>query len=190
MNKELKVDPIEIIEKYYIKGSELYHVLINHSEHVKNKALEIAVNHPEMHLDLQFIAEAAMLHDIGIFMCDAPRIFCHGPNKYIEHGYLGANILREEGLLKHALVCERHTGVGISLEMILKNKLPLPHRDLLPLSNEEQLICYADKFFSKTRLNEILPIHKIRTNLMKYGEHEVIRFDSWNALYEGKKTVS
>ena len=190
MNKELKVDPIEIIEKYYIKGSELYHVLINHSEHVKNKALEIAVNHPEMHLDLQFIAEAAMLHDIGIFMCDAPRIFCHGPNKYIEHGYLGANILREEGLLKHALVCERHTGVGISLEMILKNKLPLPHRDLLPLSNEEQLICYADKFFSKTRLNEILPIHKIRTNLMHYGEQGVIRFDSWNALYEGKKTVS
>lgn len=190
MNKELKVNPLAIIEKYYIKGSELYHVLINHSEHVKNKALEIAVNHPEMHLDLQFIAEAAMLHDIGIFMCDAPRIFCHGPNKYIEHGYLGANILREEGLLKHALVCERHTGVGISLEMILKNKLPLPHRDLLPLSNEEQLICYADKFFSKTRLNEILPIHKIRTNLMKYGEHEVIRFDSWNALYEGKKTVS
>jgi len=190
MNKELKVDPLEIIEKYYIKGSELYHVLVNHSEHVKNKALEIADNHPEMHFDLQFIAEAAMLHDIGIFMCDAPRIFCHGPNKYIEHGYLGANILREEGLLKHALVCERHTGVGISLEMILKNKLPLPHRDLLPLSNEEQLICYADKFFSKTRLNEILPIHKIRTNLMKYGEHEVIRFDSWNALYEGKKTVS
>jgi uncharacterized protein len=190
MNKELKVDPIEIIEKYYIKGSELYNILINHSEHVKFKALEIAGNHPEMHLDKQFIAEAAMLHDIGIFKCHAPRIFCHGPNKYIEHGYLGADILREEGLYKHALVCERHTGVGISLEMILENKLPLPHRDFLPLSNEEQLICYADKFYSKTKLNEILTIQKIRTNLLQYGEHEVIRFNGWNVLYEGEKTVS
>ena len=189
MNKELKVDPLDIIEKYYTKGSELYHVLINHSEHVMNKALAIAVKHPEMHFDQQFIAEAAMLHDIGIFKCDAPRIFCHGSNNYIEHGYLGANILREEGLYKHALVCERHTGVGISLEMILKNKLPLPHRDLLPISMEEQLICYADKFYSKTRLNEILPINKIRTNLKHYGEHEVIRFDSWNVLFEGEKNI-
>jgi len=189
MNKELKVDPLVIIEKYYIKGSELYEVLINHSEHVKNRALEISGKHPEMHLDQQFIAEAAMLHDIGIFMCNAPRIFCHGTNKYIEHGYLGANILREEGLYKHALVCERHTGVGISLEMILKNKLPLPHRNFLPITNEEQLICYADKFYSKTKLNETLSIQKIRANLMQYGEHEVIRFDSWNVLFEGEKNI-
>jgi hypothetical protein len=29
-------------------------------------------------------------------------------------------------------------------------QLPLPARDMFPLSVEERLICYADKFFSKT----------------------------------------
>jgi uncharacterized protein len=188
MINELKINPLVIIEKYYEKGSDIYTVLVNHSEHVKNKALEIALNHPELHLDEHFIGEAAMLHDIGIFKCDAPGIFCHGTHNYIEHGYLGAEILRSEGLYKHALVCERHTGVGISLEMILKNKMPLPHRDLLPITYEEQLICYADKFYSKTKLNSTLSLQQIRTSLRRYGESEVIRFNSWNLLFEGGKT--
>lgn len=185
MGNELKINPLEIIEKYYTKGSELYSILVNHSEHVKNKALELAIHLPGLQLDNEFIAEATMLHDIGIYLCDAPRIYCHGSHNYIEHGYLGAEILRSEGLFKHALVCERHTGVGISLEMIIKNKLPLPHRDLLPVSIEEQIICYADKFYSKSKLNETLTIHQIRAYLTKYGEAEVARFNVWNRLFEG-----
>lgn len=185
MNNELIIDPLAIIEKYYKKGTSIYTVLVNHSEHVRNKALEIATNHPELQLDKEFIAEAAMMHDIGIYLCDAPRIYCHGSHNYIQHGYLGAEILRSEGLNKHALVCERHTGTGISLEMILKNNLPLPHRDLLPVSKEEQVICYADKFFSKTKLNETLTIEHIRTQLKKYGENGVRQFNEWNILFEG-----
>lgn len=187
--KETKIDPLVIIEKYYEKGSDAYNILVNHSELVKKKALEIASKHPEMHLDKQFIAEAAMLHDIGIFMCYAPRIHCLGPHKYIEHGYLGAKILRAEGLYKHALVCERHTGIGISLEMILKNELPLPHRDLLPITYEEQVICYADKFYSKTNLDEKFSLQRIRTYLKRYGDAEVMRFNAWNELFEGGKSA-
>jgi len=189
MNNELKIDPLVIIEKYYVKGSDLYNILVSHSLQVRNKALDIAVKHPELQLDKQFISEAAMLHDIGIFMCDAPRIFCHGSHNYIEHGYLGAKILRAEGLYKHALVCERHTGVGISLEMILKDHMPLPHRDLLPITYEEQVICYADKFFSKTKSGEIIPVQQIRTYLKRYGESEVMRFNAWNVLFENGKSA-
>jgi len=187
MNNNLIIDPLKIIEKYYKKGSDLYNILVNHSEHVKNKALEIGIKHPELNLDLQFISEAAMLHDIGIYLCLAPRIYCHGTKNYIEHGYLGADILRVEGLFKHALVCERHTGAGISLDMILKNQMPLPHRDLLPVTYEEQVICYADKFYSKTKLNETLSIQRIRTNLKKYGESELARFNAWNILFDEVK---
>ena len=189
MNNEFKIDPFVIIEKYYEKGSDIYNILVSHSQQVKNKALEIATKHPELQLDKQFISEAAMLHDIGIFMCDAPRIFCHGSHNYIEHGYLGAKLLRAEGLFKHALVCERHTGVGISLDMILKNHMPLPHRDLLPITYEEQVICYADKFFSKTRSGEIIPLQQIRTYLKRYGESEVLRFNAWNQLFESEKSA-
>jgi hypothetical protein len=71
---------------------------------VSDKALAIARMHPELNLDTRFVEEAAMLHDIGIYLCNAPEIDCHGEAEYICHGYLGADILRREGLPKHALV--------------------------------------------------------------------------------------
>ena len=86
--------------------------------------------------------------------------------------------------VRHAFVCERHTGVGISKEMILKNNLPLPHRDMLPITFEEQLICYADKFYSKSRLKETLSLERIRTQLGHYGPSEVAKFDAWHTLFE------
>ena len=177
------MDPLEIIEKYYDTQSDAYRILINHSRSVTDKALSIAKAHPEMHLDIAFIEEAAMLHDIGIIFCNAPEIDCHGTYEYICHGYLGADMLRKEGYPRHALVCERHTGTGISLQMIEKNKLPLPHRDFLPVSQEEQLICFADKFFSKTKLNKEKNINKIQDSLKKYGEDTVFRFNHWCKLF-------
>jgi len=178
------IDPLEIIKKYYLPGSEIHYVLVKHSEQVKNKALEIAGKHPELNLDTEFITEAAMLHDIGIFLCEAPRIHCHGTHQYIEHGYLGADLLRKEGLPRHALVCERHTGTGLSLKMIEKGNLPLPHRDMLPVSPEEQVICYADKFYSKTQLDEAHSVDRIRDYLKRYGKSEVLKFDRWHSLFE------
>ena len=65
------IDPYKIINKYYHEGSEIHFVLVKHSEDVTAKALDVARNHPELQLDTEFIAQAAMLHDIGIFMCDA-----------------------------------------------------------------------------------------------------------------------
>ena len=91
-----------------------------------------------------------MLHDIGIIYCDAPKIYCNGTHKYIEHGYLGAELLRREGFPKHALVAERHTGTGITIEQIEREELPIPERDYCPQSLEEKIICYADKFYSKS----------------------------------------
>jgi len=184
MNYKLnKIDPIQLIEKYYPKDSDIHYILLIHSEQIKNKALMIANRMTNLHLDTEFIAEAAMLHDIGIFMCNAPRIHCQGENPYIKHGYLGADLLREEGLPRHALVCERHTGVGISLQTILKNDLPLPHRDMLPISLEEKLICYADKFYSKTQLTEEHTVERIRKSLQHFGEAEVAKFDEWHNLF-------
>ena len=124
-----------------------------------------------------------MLHDIGIFMTDAPSIHCYGDKPYICHGYLGAELMRREGLFRHALVCERHTGAGIPLEQIEQEDLPLPHRDLVPVSLEEQVICFADKFFSKTHLGEEKTVEKARKSIRKYGEAGLQRFDRWCELF-------
>ena len=63
--------------------------------------MQIIDAHPDWNVDREFVAEAAMLHDIGIIHCNAPKIYCVGPHQYIEHGYLGGEMLREEGLPQH-----------------------------------------------------------------------------------------
>jgi len=144
------MDTFSIIEKFYTPGSRLYEILVNHSRIVTKKSLEIARNLPHMNLDTRFIKNAAMLHDIGIFRTRAASIGCTGEALYICHGYLGRELLDKEGLPpEYGLVCERHTGAGITKENIVSNDLPLPHRDMVPLSLEEKIICAADKYHSK-----------------------------------------
>ena len=59
----------------------------------------------------------------------------------------------KRGYPQHARVCERHTGAGLTKREIIEQELPLPQQDFLPETTEEKLICYADKFFSKTHLD-------------------------------------
>jgi uncharacterized protein len=172
------MNPLEIINKY-CKEEELRHILLVHSRAVADKALAIARNHPELQADEQFIEEAALLHDIGIVRVNAPAIACVGEEPYICHGILGAEILRAEGLERHALVCERHTGTGLTLQQIIAQQLPLPHRDMQPVSIEEQIICFADKFFSKTRLESEKSVEQARRSLEKFGEEGLVKFDAW-----------
>ena len=173
------MNPLDIIAKYYPVGSEAYRILVIHSRSVADKALAIARMHPEMNLDLTFVEEAAMLHDIGIFMTDADGICCFGSYSYICHGYLGADLMRKEGFPRHALVCERHTGAGMSLQSIIDQQLPVPHRNMVPVSLEEQVICFADKFFSKTHLDREKSVEKALKSISRYGEDGIIRFNHW-----------
>ncbi len=177
------MDPLNIIRKYYDEGSNLYNILLSHSQSVTEKALDIAQNHPELKANLSFIGEAAMLHDIGIFLTDAPEIGCFGEEPYICHGYLGSNLLQKEGYPQHALVCERHTGMGLTLRNIIENDLPLPKRDMTPVSIEEQIVCFADKFFSKSKLGEEKSVEKVRKSLSKYGQAQADRFDYYCKLF-------
>ena len=172
-----------IINKYYPEDNELRHILLVHSRAVADKALAIADRHPELSLDRQFIEEAAMLHDIGIVRCNAPSIQCFGTEPYICHGRIGAEMLRAEGFPRHARVCERHTGAGITRSQIIVQKLPLPQQDFLPETIEEKVICYADKFFSKSHLDEEKTIEQAIASLSKFGEEGVARFREWVKMF-------
>ena len=182
------IDYIGLIEKYCAGNPDLQQVLLQHSRQVADRALAILLAHPEWvesgEVDPVFVEEAAMLHDIGVVYCDAPRIHCKGEHSYIEHGYLGAELLRREGLPKHAAVAERHTGTGITMEQIICEQLPMPVQDFCPRTMEEQLICYADKFYSKTHLGEEKPMSKIRQHMWQYGSDAVMRFDALQQLFE------
>lgn len=180
------MDYLALIDKYYSDQPELKEVLLIHSKQVRDRALAIVDAHPEWTanglVDRAFIEEAAMLHDIGIIFVSAPRIHCNGPHKYIEHGFLGAELLRQEGFPKHALVAERHTGSGITLEQVIRDEMPIPERDYCPQSLEEKIVCYADKFYSKTHLGEEVSLSKVKENIWRYGHDAFLRWQELENL--------
>jgi len=180
------MNPIELLEQYYDSNSKTYKILVEHGKLVAQKALAAAQRVPELKPDLEFINTAAVLHDIGIFLTKSPDFGCYGKHPYICHGILGGELLKKKGHPELALVCERHIGVGISIADIQHYNLPLPSRDMIPLSIEEQLICYADKFFSKNSNAEPAEksIAEIIANLERYGSDKVKRFESWVQLFE------
>lgn len=178
------MDFLALINKYYEDNPPLKEILLRHSRQVADRCLKIAANHPELKLDVTFLEEAAMVHDIGIFLTDAESICCHGSAPYLCHGYLGAELMRREGYERHARVCERHTGTGLTRATIEERDLPLPHRDFLPETMEEKVICYADKYYSKTHLNKEKSYEKVLDSLQKYGEQGVITFREWKETFE------
>ena len=100
------------------------------------------------------------------------------------HGRIGAEILRGEGYPRHARVCERHTGAGLTVKDIIEQQLPLPHQDFLPETIEEKLICYADKFYSKTHPEREKTYEQAEQSLAKFGSEGVERFRKWKTLFE------
>lgn len=168
----------EIIDLYYPAGTPLRDIYIRHCTAVANKAIDIARRHAT-ELDQDIILSSAMLHDIGIFDTNAPSIHCHGSNPYIMHGIIGANLLRSLGVDEQiAAIAERHTGAGLTADEIITQNLPLPHRDLCPRNKLERLICYADKFFSKSGDMAEKTITQTRNSLSKFGSSTLARFDS------------
>lgn len=178
------MDVNSIIDLYYRQDDELKNIYMTHARAVADFSLELARRHPELSLDEEFIYEAAMLHDIGIFLTDAPRIFCFGKEDYLCHGYLGAQLLREHGLERHARVCERHTGTGLTKEVIAANGWNLPVKDFVPETLEEQLICFADKFFSKTKfLRQPRTFEQVVESMRKISDESAEKVEKWAAMF-------
>ncbi|MBW2365942.1 MAG: phosphohydrolase [Deltaproteobacteria bacterium] len=160
----------DVISKYYDTGSRLYDVLVQHGKDVAGMAVL-----PDHSIDNDFIVEASMLHDIGIFLVDLPELDCHGNHPYICHGHLGRELLENMGL----------PGIGITIDDIKTHQLPLPPRDMSPITIEEQIICYADKFFSKNKngSSRKKSVEKILQELEKYGHDKALQFQSWIEMF-------
>ena len=173
----------DIFSKFYTGNKPLLSTVSIHSEAVAGLALQIA-DVKNLDLDRDFVREAALLHDIGVVRCDAPGIHCHGSLPYICHGVEGRKMLDGLGLERHALVCERHTGSGLTVDDIIRQKLPLPARDMCPQTLEEKIICYADKFFSKSgNLTEKKSLQKVISQMEKFGPDSLNRFMALHEIF-------
>ena len=85
------MDYQSIIDKYYPEDNKLKHILCQHSREVADKALRIVDAHPELGADRQFVEEAAMIHDIGIFRCDADGIAAAASAASLAAGHIGVS---------------------------------------------------------------------------------------------------
>lgn len=186
----------QFIDKYYPADDNLRRLLLHHSRQVADRALLIAQRHPELGADPIFLENAAMLHDLGVCLTDAPGIYCTGSAPYLLHGRLGAEMLRSEAaaegtspadaqlLERLAHVCERHTGTGLTAQNIREQGLPLPEGDYVPETIEEQIVCYADKFYSKSHPERERTVEQTAQSLAKFGSEGVEKFRRWAALFE------
>jgi uncharacterized protein len=175
------LDYLSLINKYYPVGTRQHKILLIHAVLVTNKALRIA---RRLELDAatrEFIEEAGMLHDIGVREVESEKMDCTGKLPYIAHGVMGGKILRAEGLAAHALVAERHVGVGLTRAEIETRQLPLPAQDFVPESLAERVITYADLWFSKREatLWQEDTAAEIKAELATYGEQQVVIFERW-----------
>lgn len=173
-----------LIDKYYPHHRKVRSILLRHSRMVRDKSLLIAQKHTELKADIHLLNDGAMVHDIGIVLTHAPEIDCFGEAPYICHGFLGSKILEENGFGHLSLFAERHTGAGLSLYEIKEQDLPIPARDMIPVSIEEQIVCFADKFFSKGADVELeKSLSQVRRELGRHGIQQVNRFNSWCEMF-------
>lgn len=193
---------LDIIYHFYPEDTPLRRLLLLHSQCVADKAMAILQQYEAslpagqtpLRVDRQLVLDGAMLHDIGICLCDAKGILCEGTEPYICHGTIGAHMLRDyraelecEGKYSSdvdfeacARICERHTGAGLTAQNILDQQLPItPVRDLLPETPEEQLVCLADKFFSKSgNPSKEKDLERVRRSMQKFGADSTERFEA------------
>ena len=76
-------------------------------------------------------------------------------------------------------MAERHTGAGLTVDDIDSQQLPLPRIDLLPETQLERLICYADKFYSKSGDMQEKTIESVRRSMQRHGQ---ATYERWLAL--------
>lgn len=175
------MDAISLLQKNFSHNQEAFEIVLEHSRLVAAKAVSLARKLSNPYLDVRLLEEAALLHDIGVSRTNVPRIGCRGEAPYICHGILGRELLESEGLTVHALVCERHIGVGIGVKDIVQQQLPLPKRDMVPISLLEKVVCFADLFYSKKPGSISLEksVDEIAASLRKHGQHKVSIFEEW-----------
>ena len=184
-----KIDYLRIIHKYIPPNSLTYNIYIVHVTLVTAKALTIARRLKLSEEQQSFIEEACMLHDIGIVHVKAKELGCNGEMPYIYHIVEGRKMLEAEGLPLHARIAENHIGVGgLTREEIIKDKIVLPHRDMLCETIEEKIISYSDLFFSKNPKRYFIekPLKQVQEKVVSYGKRQEKLFKEWSKLFEDR----
>lgn len=165
---------IEKLHKKYAPDQELFDLVFIHSQIVLEIANQL-LEKKAQNINKPLIIAGALLHDIGTypFLLEIRKT---GNAKYYQHSLKSAEILRTEKLPEDlCLLAEHHLGVGLTKEEIMRRDMDLPHKDLMPLTKEERLISYADKFHSKKPQFNSYESYKAFAG--SFGDQNITRFE-------------
>lgn len=188
--------------KYPDKWLEL---TFTHTEIVLKIALQFVerLKQQGINIDLNLLTKGIYLHDIGVYSCYDEDV---NPDKnlpaYIMHGFIGHQIIKKEGFPEN--VCRfasTHTATGLTKEDIKREKLDVKLKDYIPVTLEEEILCFADKFHTKypsfntfqeqiKRLEKFDPNRRIKMEILKkkFGLPNLTQlkkqYDSWNEEFD------
>jgi uncharacterized protein len=171
---------IENLHRKSAPTASAFNNIFTHSNIVKDIA-EGIIMLKNLNIDDTLVRVGALLHDIGAYtFIDNEGKF--DEKNYIQHGIRGYSILKREGFPEIiARFAERHTGVGLPKEEVVKYIPNLPPNDYVAETMEEKLIMYSDKFHSKTpQFNSFNSYSKY---VRRFGEDKVEKFAKLSRLF-------
>lgn len=177
LRMQYTLDDIIALHKKYAPSDEVYDLVFMHSQIVLDIAMRL-IEKNKLGVDAELVRIGALLHDIGVhplFGTDGKLL----PDvHYVSHGIEGEKILKNEGLPEEIWrFASHHTGVGLSAQDVLDQKLPLPPADYFADTDEELLIMYADKFHSKTTPPYFNSYEWYRKDVARFGPDKVVKLD-------------
>jgi uncharacterized protein len=134
-------------------------------------------------IDIDLTRAGALLHDVGVYRLYDAAGNLDGKN-YIRHGILGYELLQEEGFPE--AICRfasHHTGVGLTRDDVITQRLPLPPADYLAETGEERLVMYADKFHSKKTPPVFFTAPAYAARVSRFGPQKVAAFQAMRAAF-------
>jgi len=158
-------------------SDKFFNLVWTHSEIVKEIAFQLSdslYKRTGIKIDKDLLEVGALVHDIGVYFCISKNF---NPDRYIYHGWEGEKFLRQQGVDDPLVLrfCSVHLGVGITKEDIKNWKLNLPKQDYIPISLEEEILTYADKFH--TKLPKFVSFEAAREKIAKFGQTKAIKMD-------------
>ncbi|MDD4938103.1 MAG: HD domain-containing protein [Candidatus Shapirobacteria bacterium] len=137
----MKQSDIYKLHKKYSTNEKILEIGWNHSLIIRDISLQIADNLEKKYgikTNKKLIEIGALIHDIGFYQYLDDVYKKKHINNYIHHGESGYKLLINIGIPKNkSRFALTHVGVGVG-----KN---------VPITLEEEIVCYADIFHSKGR---------------------------------------
>lgn len=139
---------------------------------------------PSDYVDEYAAFAGGLLHDIGTYFVLAKdgskaangKLEFDGPN-YILHGLRGYRYLIDNGFSEDiAQFARNHTGVGLTSEQVVAQKLPLPAGDYIPRTVEQEIVMVADKYNSKSIPPRFLTVDTYKRKAARFGEENAKRW--------------